>query len=93
MDKDFLKELFAELEKDNASNVVPLHESPDPRVSAAKVLLSALETVLESVLVLGYGDDGEPYAEWSTMSDQDILWMLETFKHRLLADACDEDVD
>ena len=58
MDKDFLKELFAELEKDNASNVVPLHESPDPRVSAAKVLLSALETVLESVLVLGYGDDG-----------------------------------
>lgn len=93
MDKDFLKELFAELEKENTSNVVSLHESPDPRVSAAKVLLSALETKLESVLVLGYEDGGKPYAEWSTMSEQDILWMLDTFKHRLLADACDKDVD
>lgn len=40
---------------------------------------------LDSVLVLGLTPDGSLYAASSTKDAQEMVWLVETFKHHLLA--------
>lgn len=54
-------------------------------VDARKVLQGAIDQEVGTALVLGYTPDGEFYAASSTGDGGTLLYLLETFKHKLMA--------
>ena len=54
-------------------------------IPAEKVLTSAIREGLESVVVIGYGANGEEYFA-SSMVDADALFLVERYKRFLVSD-------
>lgn len=64
--------------------VVYLDKSTTLPIPVSRVLLGALEKDLDMVVVLGYEQDGTPYAASSTGDGREILWAVASFQHDLL---------
>lgn len=54
-------------------------------IEPARVLEAAVAHNLETVLVLGLDSEGGLYAAGSTSDVAAVLYMIETFKHKLLS--------
>lgn len=67
-----------------ASNVIDLPVVTTLDLNADKVLKQARGN-LESVVVLGYGKDGEEYFASSIADGADVVWLMERLKKILLA--------
>jgi hypothetical protein len=67
----------------SGDNVTYLHVMTDQPIAVARVLDAAQGC--SAVLVLGRMEDDTLYAAASTGDAYQLLWWLETFKHRLLA--------
>lgn len=65
------------------ANVTYLHATTDQPIPVARVLDGA--QACTDVLVLGWLPDGDLYAAASTGDGATLLWLLEHFKHALLA--------
>jgi hypothetical protein len=56
-------------------------------ISVESVLQGAAS--LDEILVLGWTKDGEFYAASSTGNGPDLLWLIELFRHGVLAEGLD----
>jgi hypothetical protein len=54
-------------------------------IECEKVLQSALDIGMGTVLLLGYDKDGEFYAAASTADGGEVVYLCELFKHKLLS--------
>lgn len=59
-------------------------------VPGERVLSQAQEAGLTSVLVLGYGPEGEEYMASSFAGGHDVVWLMERCKWRLMEAMEDE---
>lgn len=74
---------------DNADNLVYLDVVTRIDIPSERVLKSALEAGVESVVLAGYDKDGDEYFVSSIASGPKVLWLIERMKKRLL-DASDD---
>jgi hypothetical protein len=65
-------------------NVVPLQQITRLNIPPERVLKSALERDLQSVVVLAYDADGEEYFASSLSDGGTVLWLMERCKKMLL---------
>lgn len=66
--------------------ITSLDRNPD-------LILEEAKGMLDSVVILGYGKDGEQYINTSIADGGDMLWLLEQVKLKLLTigDALDDE--
>jgi|DEB0MinimDraft_10_1074344.scaffolds.fasta_scaffold12308_5 hypothetical protein len=80
-----------EYDQEEDSTVVYLDKSTTLPIPVSRVLQGALEKNLDMVVVLGYEQDGTPYAAASTGDGREILWVVASFQHDLLSGSLLED--
>ena len=80
-----------EYDQEEDSTVVYLDKSTTLPIPVSRVLHGALEKNLDMVVVLGYEQDGTPYAAASTGDGREILWVVASFQHDLLSGSLLED--
>ena len=80
-----------EYDQEEDSTVVYLDKSTTLPIPVSRVLQGALEKNLDMVVVLGYEQDGTPYAAASTGDGREILWVVASFQHDLLNGSLLED--
>lgn len=78
-------EFINELESKENDNVVTLDVMTRLDIPAERVLSTALERDLESVIILGYDKDGHEYMSSSMSSGPEIIWLLERLKLLLVS--------
>jgi hypothetical protein len=78
-------------DQEEDSTVVYLDKSTTLPIPVSRVLQGALEKNLDMVVVLGYEQDGTPYAAASTGDGREILWVVASFQHDLLSGSLLED--
>jgi hypothetical protein len=66
-------------------NVVPLNVATTLDIPAEQVLSAAQEAELETVLILAVCKDGEHYEASTTGHAGQLLWLMERFRHKLMA--------
>jgi len=80
-----------EYDQEEDSTVVYLDKFTTLPIPVSRVLQGALEKNLDMVVVLGYEQDGTPYAAASTGDGREILWVVASFQHDLLSGSLLED--
>jgi len=76
------------MEKDSEEKVVVLDCVTRLDIPVERVLDSAVESDLESVVVMGWTKDGDYYFSSSQADGGDVLWLLEATKKKLLSTIC-----
>lgn len=66
------------------SDVTNLHSETIMDLPPEKVLRSAIENVPETVVVIGYDEDGDIYFASTTSDLPEVLWLIERGKQRLM---------
>ena len=65
-------------------DIVRLNNVTRIDIPADVILEAALKANLKSVVLVGYGEDGDIYAASSLADGADALWMIEILKLKLL---------
>ncbi len=68
-----------------SDNVVDLGNVTKLDLPPNRILSKALDGNLQSVVLMGYDEDGEFYFASSQADGGDVLWLLELAKHQLMA--------
>lgn len=68
----------------NDDNVVLFCGITDRDFPADLILRKALDADLDGVVILGYQKDGEGFFASSMADGGDVLWLIESFKKKLL---------
>lgn len=66
------------------SNVVPLECVTSLDISAERVLTAALDSSLQSCMIIGWDAEGELYFASSKSDGGEVLWWMEKAKQKLL---------
>lgn len=86
VDEDYINEMGESEE----SNVVELPVLTRLNIPAERVLNTALERNLDSVIILGYDKEGGEYMSSSMASGPEIIWLMERLKHILISGELDD---
>ena len=65
-------------------NVVPLFEYTTDEIHPNKVLMGAINAVMDAVVVIGYTKEGIEYFASSTGNHETTNWLLDVGKMRLM---------